>query len=137
MIETYNEKVHSTIKMAPKEVSKDINQGNVCFNIIRKQNRSRTSINYKKGNKVHISKYRRQFGKGYIPNWTEEIFNIDKINMTNPVTYQVRDLNNEKLLGSFYAQELSPAKQNIFRIEKVIEIIKIKRHLLNRLGSIF
>ena len=41
--------------------------------------------------------------------------------MTNPVTYQVRDLNNEKHLGSFYVQELSPAKQNIFRIEKVIK----------------
>ena len=41
--------------------------------------------------------------------------------MTNPVTYQVRDLNNEKFLGSFYTRELSPAKQNIFRIEKVIK----------------
>ena len=41
--------------------------------------------------------------------------------MTNPVTYQVRDLNNEKIIGSFYTRELSPAKQNIFRIEKVIK----------------
>ena len=38
----------------------------------------------------------RHFEKGYTPNWTEEIFIIDKINMTNSVTYQVRDLNNEK-----------------------------------------
>ena len=52
---------------------------------------------------------------------TEKIFTIDKINMTNPVTYQVRDLNNEKILGSFYTRDLSPAKQNIFRIEKVIK----------------
>ena len=41
--------------------------------------------------------------------------------MTHPVTYQVRDLNNEKILGSFYTRELSPTKQNIFRIEKVIK----------------
>ena len=41
--------------------------------------------------------------------------------MTNPVSYQVRDLNNEKILGSFYTRELSPVKQNIFRIEKVIK----------------
>ena len=41
--------------------------------------------------------------------------------MTNPVTYQVRDLNNEKILGFFYTRELSPVKQNIFRIEKVIK----------------
>ena len=41
--------------------------------------------------------------------------------MTNPVTYQVRDLNNEKILGFFYTRELSPAKQNIFKIGKVIK----------------
>ena len=27
----------------------------------------------------------------------------------------------KKILGSFYIRELSPAKQNIFRIEKVIK----------------
>ena len=48
MVKNYNEKVHSTIKMTPKEASKDINQGKVYFNIIRKQNKSRTSIKYKK-----------------------------------------------------------------------------------------
>ena len=121
MVKNYNENVHSTIKMTPKDASKDINRGKVYFSIIRKQNKSRTSIKYKKGDKVRISKYKRHFEKGYTPNWTEEIFTIDKINMTNPVTYQVRDLNNENILGSFYTRELSSAKQNIFRIEKVMK----------------
>ena len=107
--------------MTPKEVIKDINRGKVYCNIIRKQNKSRTSIKYKKGDNVRISKYKRHFEKGYTPNWTEEIFTIDKINMTNPVTYQVRDLNNGKIIGSFYTRELSQAKQNIFRIEKAIK----------------
>ena len=48
MVKNYNEKVHSTIKMTPKEASKDINRGKVYFNIIRKQNKSRPSIKYKK-----------------------------------------------------------------------------------------
>ena len=101
MVKNYHEKVHSTIKMAPIEASKDITQGKVYFNIIRKQNKSRASIKYKKGDKVRISKYKRHFEKGYTPNWTEEIFTIDKINMTNPVTYQVRDLNNKRILALF------------------------------------
>ena len=91
--------------MSPKEGSKDINRGKVYFNIIRKQNKSQKvqSIKYKKGDKASISKYKRHFEKGYNPNWTEDIFTIGKLNMTNPVTYQVRDLNNEKKnLGSFY-----------------------------------
>ena len=37
-----------THKMTPKEASKDINRGKVYFNIMRKQNKSRTSIKYKK-----------------------------------------------------------------------------------------
>ena len=31
MVNNYNDKVHSTIKMAPKEASKDINRGKVFF----------------------------------------------------------------------------------------------------------
>ena len=125
MVTNYNDKVHSTIKMTPKEASKDINRGKVYFNIIRKQNKSRTSTKYKKAIKS-VSAIIRDFERGYTPNWTEEIFTIDKINMANPVTCQVRDLNNEKI------RELSPAKQNIFRIEKVKKR-KIKRPLLNGL----
>ena len=54
--------------------------------------------------------------------------------MTNLVTYQVRELNNEKKnLGSFYTRELSPAKQNIFRIEKVIKR-KNKKALVEWIG---
>ena len=68
--------------MTPKEASKDISRGKVYFNIIRKQNKPRMSIKYKIGDKVRISKYKRHFEKGYTPNWIEEIFTIDKINIT-------------------------------------------------------
>ena len=58
----------------------------------------------------------RKFEKGYTPNWTEEIFVVDKVNMTNPVTYNLKEIRNEKILGSFYQQELTRAKQTIFEI---------------------
>ena len=70
---------------------------------------------------VRTSKYERKFEKGYTPTWTEEVFVVDKINMTNPVTYELKDLENEKILGSVHQQELARAKQKIFRIEKVIK----------------
>ena len=39
------------------------------------------------GDRVRISKYKRKtFDKGYTPNWTEEVFIIDKIRMTHPIT---------------------------------------------------
>jgi len=60
------------------------------------------------------------FDKGYTPNWTEEVFTIDKIQCTNPITYKLKGLNNEEIKGSFYEPELLKAKQDIFRIEKII-----------------
>ena len=55
------------------------------------------------GDKVRISKYKRQvFDKGYTPNWTEEIFVIDKVLPTKPVTYSIVDLMGESIKVSFY-----------------------------------
>ena len=76
---------------------------------------------FKKGDKVRISKYKRNvFDKGYTPNWSEELFTIDKIQSTIPITYKIKDLNNEEIKGSFYEPELLEAKQDVFRIDKVI-----------------
>ena len=48
---------------------------------------------FKVGDKVRISKYKRKiFDKGFTPNWTEEIFVIDEILNTNPLTYRLVDL---------------------------------------------
>ena len=81
-----------------------------------------TKPKYQFGDKVRISKYKRAvFDKGYTPNWTEEIFTVDKIQHTNPVTYKIKDSNNEEKKGSFYEPELLKAEQDVFRIEKVIK----------------
>ena len=73
------------------------------------------------GDKVRISKYKRRvFDKGYTTNWTEEVFVVDKVMVTKPVTYHIVDLLGEKVGGSFYEKELQKAKQQTFRIEKVV-----------------
>ena len=91
---------------------------------------------FKVGDKVRISRYKRKiFVEGYTPNWTEEIFLVDKIQSTNPITYRLKDLNNEEIQGSFYEPELLNAKQDVFRIEKVIrKDYKKKQVLVKWLG---
>ena len=75
------------------------------------------------------------FDKGYTPKWTEEIFLINKIQSTNPITYRLKDLTNEEIQGSFYEPELLTAKQDVFRIEKVIRRdYKKKQPLVKWLG---
>ena len=60
------------------------------------------------------------FDKGYTPNWTEEAFVVDKVFPTKPVTYTIIDSMGEEIEGYFYEKELQKAKQQTFRIEKVL-----------------
>ena len=39
-------------------------------------------------------------------NWSKEIFIVDKINDTVPYKYNIKDLNDEEITGSFYDREL-------------------------------
>ena len=70
------------------------------MNIIKK------SARFNVGDRVRISKFKNIFSKGYTPNWSSEIFIIDKINDTVPYMYNLKDLNDEEILGSLYDRGL-------------------------------
>ena len=74
---------------------------------------------YNLGDYVRISKKKGTFEKGYTPRWTEEVFKVVEILHTTPVTYKLKDLNDEEINGTFYEPELQKAKQQVYRIEKV------------------
>ena len=121
ILKQYNNTKHSSIKMTPVEASKKKNESTVYYNLYGDMKQLSSKPKFKVGDKVRISKYKRKvFDKGYTPNWTEERFLVGKIQSTNPITYRLKDLNNEEIQGSFYEPELLPAKQDVFRIEKVI-----------------
>ena len=50
------------------------------------------------GDRVRISRYKNIFAKGYTPNWSKEIFIVEKINDTLPYTYNFKDLNDEEII---------------------------------------
>ena len=56
--------------------------------------------------RIRITKYKNIVSKGYTENWSREIFIIDSVLKTNPWTYKIKDLNGEKIIGSFYGKEL-------------------------------
>ena len=98
-VNKYNNTKHSTIKMKPIDV-KDNNKRDYIDEHNEKDSR------IKVGDKVRISKFKNIFAKGYAPNWRREIFIVDKVNDTVPYTYNLKDLNDEKIIGSFYDKEL-------------------------------
>ena len=66
---------------------------------------------FKIGDYVRISKYKNIFAKGYMPNWSEEVFIISKIKNTVSWTYVINDLNGEEIIGTFYEKELQKTNQ--------------------------
>ena len=121
LVDEYNVTKHNSIQLTPVEASKKKNQGTVYFNLYGDIEALKQKPKFKIGDKVRISKYKRKvFDKGYTPNWTEEVFTVDKIQYTNPITYKLKDLRGEDIQGSFYEPELLKAKQEVFRIDKVI-----------------
>ena len=99
VVNEYNNTKHSTIKMKPKDVGD--NNKRVY---IDEHNKKSARCNV--GDRVRISKFKNIFAKGYTPNWSREIFIINKINDTVPYTYNLKDLNDEEIIGSFYDREL-------------------------------
>ena len=94
VVNKYNNTKHSTIKM------KQIDVGNNKRVYIDEHNEKRSR--FKVGDRVRISKFKNIFAKGYTPNWSKEIFTFDKIKDTVPYTYNIKDLNDEEIIGSFY-----------------------------------
>ena len=122
IVEEYNNRYHNTVKMAPKEASKKKNESIAYLNSYHSGAPQKLKKPYFKiGDKVRISKYREIFDKSYKGNWSEELFIINKIQPTVPITYKIKHLLGEDIKGSFYRQELQKADQEIFRIEKVLK----------------
>ena len=84
--------------MKPKDVKYD--NKIVYIDELNKKN-----ARYNVGDRVIISKFKNIFAKGYSPNWSKEIFIVNKINETVPYTYNLKDLNDEEIIVSFYERE--------------------------------
>ena len=113
IVDEYNSTYHTTIKMKPIDV-----KDNTYINADKEINNK--DPKFKVGDHVRISKYKSIFAKGYMPNWSEEVFVIKKVKNTVPWTYVINDLNGEEITGTLYEKELQKTNQEEFRIEKVI-----------------
>ena len=113
VVKTYNNTWHNTIKMKPKDVKTD-------NSTVYVEEHNKKIPKFKVVDRVRISKWKNVFAKGYTPNWSEEVFVVDKVKNTVPWTYEINDLNEKRIVGTFYEKELQKTDQKEFRIEKVI-----------------
>ena len=75
VVNEYNNTKRNTTKIRPKDVKSDNKR--VYIDEYNKKS-ARFNVN----DRVRISKFKNIFAKGYTPNWSREIFIVDKINHT-------------------------------------------------------
>ena len=99
IVDKYSNTAHRTIKIKPIDVTSD---SYAEYN----ENWKERDPKFKVGDHVRISKYKKNFAKGYTQNWWEEVFVVSKIKNTVLWTYVISDLNGGKITGSFHEKEL-------------------------------
>ena len=77
IVNKYNNTIHRPIKMKSIDVTSDSFAG---YN----EDSDKKNPKFKLGDHVRISKYKSIFAKGRAPNWSEEVFIINKFKNTVP-----------------------------------------------------
>ena len=122
IVNEYNNTYPRTIKMKPADV-----KDNAYIDFSEEVNDKDSK--FKVGDHVKISKYKNICAKGYIPNWSKDIFVTKEVKNIVPWTYVISDLDDDEIIGTFYETELQKTNQQTFRIEKVIKTKENKVYL--------
>ena len=118
LVKKYNRTKHGPISMTPISASRKQNEKVFAKLFGKDILKKRKKPKFKVGDRVRIGKKKKTFEKGFTPNWSEEIFVVDQVIHTNPVTFKLVDLMGEEVTGSFYGEELQKTNQEVFRVEK-------------------
>lgn len=121
-VHSYNHSVHRTLGCRPVDVTA-ANVGDIRDQAFKNRPKNESKSDIKVGDKVRISKVKHIFAKGYLPNWTEEIFTVESIDRkTSPIIYKLKDYHDEVIEGSFYRQEIQPVihDDDDYVVEKIL-----------------
>jgi len=129
LLSAYNNSVHRTIGMKPVDVTqKDVKR---IWHKVYGDTFAGPAIKEKKdakvGSTIRISKTKNLFDKGYLANFTDELFKItDILKHRHPHTvYKAEDTMGEEIAGTFYDKEfqvIDPKRASeSFVIEKILK----------------
>ena len=124
-VQSYNDTYHRSIGMAPSQVNA-ANQEEVWQRLYGHDGKGVPK--FKVDDRVRISKAKRRFEKGYMANWSEELFTIREVHASDPPVYRLVDDLGEVLDGTFYEPELQKvlvSKDKLYRVESVLQRRKV------------
>ena len=100
IVNEYSNTYHRTIKLNPVDIESSMY---IDFN---KEN-NKKDPKFKVGHDIRKSKHKNIFAKGYIPNWSQQVFLIKKVENTVLWAYVISDLNGEEIVHIFGLISLS------------------------------
>ncbi len=106
----YLNRKHRTIKMTPLEAEKDENGPILRQTYLKKYikaGKKKIKPKFSVGDTVRIYKERGTFHRGYMEDFTTEIFTIVEVLINLPVPrYKIKEYNGDEVVGSFFEDEL-------------------------------
>lgn len=126
-LEAYNNRSHEALGTSPNDVSSESYE-DIWLKLYNPQDYfERRKAHLVPGDSVRISKARGAFKRGFTENWSRELFYIEKILQTSPITYRIRDWKGESIRGSFYKDELQKVREpSEYKIEKILRRKKVR-----------
>lgn len=132
LVDSLNHSINRSIKMRPADVNFENGDalwdrlyGSANNRSLRKQ-RLKTRLPHSIGDHVRIAKAKKDFEKGYLPNYTQEVFTIENVKKNeSPQNYRLIDQNGQEIVGKFYKEELSRAVPDPQRLAKRYIIEKV------------
>lgn len=124
LVNQYNADRHRSIGMAPQDVTIQ-NERQVWQTLYGKRLRKiQKHGDLREGDRVRLSERIRPFKKGYLPQWTEEVFAVKKVVPGPVLTYKIEELDGTPLKGTFYKEDLQKVvidDETMWRVEKVLK----------------
>ena len=123
LVYSYNHTIHRSIKKKPADVTAD-NEKQVWHTLYDDRDEVKhVQYKFNIGDQVRISKIKRTFEKGYLPNFSKEIFTVSKQIPRDPPVYKLKDYDGEELKGTFYEKELRKVikSDDVYEVEKILK----------------
>ena len=93
---TYNHSINRSIKVEHVNVNAQ-NEKSIWHTLYDDNEPTKAQYKFKVGDHVTISKIKRTFEKGYLPNFSKKNFTIRKQISRDPPVYKIKDYDGEEL----------------------------------------
>ena len=101
LVDSYNRSKHRSIQKKPINVTQK-NEREVWHTLYgEREKKEPVKYKFEVGDQVRISKMKRTFEKGYLPNFSKEIFTVSQQIPRHPPVYKLKDYDQEELSGTF------------------------------------